>query len=276
MKKRALLLAAAAIALFSGPALAASNCDTTTITAYCDITTVITSAVTTSTVNNGSPDDIFIETVASGKSTPAGVQISSSNATVATTALKIDSDNNVTNEGTISNKDTPYGVGVEINAGQSSTDTTTVADFYGTLGTIDLSGAGTTKTGVLLDLPTTLAAGTIDATQVPSSGVTSAVTGIDLGTVTVVGDDSYGVHMLTGVTLEGPLLIDGAVGVTSSTKTAGTATDVTGVEIDGNIVGDLSVNRTGLGGSIVAAGAGSRGLVVLGTVDGSISNFGTI
>ena len=277
MKKRALLLAAAAIALFSGPALAASNCDTTTITAYCDITTVITSAVTTSTVNNGSPDDIFIETVASGKSTPAGVQISSSNATVATTALKIDSDNNVTNEGTISNKDTPYGVGVEINAGQSSTDTTTVADFYGTLGTIDLSGAGTTKTGVLLDLPTTLGAGIIDATATTPADINNnVVPGIDLGTVTVVGDDSYGVHMLTGVTLEGPLLIDGAVGVTSSTKTAGTATDVTGVEIDGNIVGDLSVNRTGLGGSIVAAGPGSRGLVVLGTVDGSISNFGTI
>ncbi len=47
----------------------------------------------------------------------------------------------------------PYAVGVEINAGQSATDTTTNGSYVGGTDIIDLTGSGTSKTGVLVDLP---------------------------------------------------------------------------------------------------------------------------
>ena len=86
------------------------------------------------------------------------------------------------------------------------------------------------------------------------------VPGIDLGTVTVVGDNSYGVHLLSGVTLEGPLTIDGAVSRHVVHHHGRHRTGVTGVEIDGNIVGNITVGKPILGGSIVATAAAALGV----------------
>jgi hypothetical protein len=272
LNKRALLLTAASFALLSSwPAHAATCAGNATTSTLCDINTAITTNIATSTVQTAA-SDITIE--GTGAIT----------VTTTTAALKIDSDNNVINNGAISNKNTSGAIGVEINAGHGSA-TTTVATYNGALfegtgtttASIDLSGTGTGKTGLLLDTPTLLGTGTIDATATTPADVTAGIApGINVGTMNVVGDSSYGVHMMQGVTLDGPLNIDGAISVKSSTTTAGTPTNVTGVEVDGNIAGNLNIGATLLGGSISAAGAGSRGLVVLGSIQGSIYNGGTI
>lgn len=239
MNKRALLLTAAVVALLSGPAFA----DTT-------ISTATTTALATSTAGN-----------ISIPSSAGSITI-----TQAGPVIKIDSDNTVTNlSGKLSNKNTTGAIGVEINAGHGAS-TTTIATYSGTLDTIDLSGTGTNKTGFLIDLPTSALTGTLDTNGVP----------ITVNTVTVVGDNSFGIHVLPGVTLDGSLLVNGAVSVTSSTKSAGAATNVVGVEMDGNMTGNLEFDNSGLGSSVIATGAGARGVVVLGSIDGVFSNGGQI
>ncbi len=256
LNKRALLLPAAVFALLSGPALA----DT-------DITTATTTAIATS---------------AAGEVTIEGT--GAINVTTATTpALKIDSDNNVINKGTISNKNTANAVGVEIVAGHGSA-TTTVATYNGALygGTssgfsIDLTGTGTGKTGLLIDTPSITTVGTLDATATTADDIANDIApGINIGPMSVAGDNSYGVRMSSLVTLEGSLNIDGAITVKSSTTGAGSSTNVVGAEIDGTVDGNITIGNSFFGGSIVATGAGSRGLVVLGTVNGSIANSGLI
>lgn len=260
MNKRALMLTAATVALLSGQTDPASATTTPTCTAasstatLCDITTVVVTPLATSTVQTGG-SDITIETTGS-------IAVTTSPETAP--ALKIDSNNNVTNFGTISYKGVANAVGVQIDAGTSSTATTTTGSLNGLLGTIDLTGAGTGKTGVLVELPTGNVSGTFNG----------GTTGIGLGTIKVTGDNSFGLHILSGVTLDGNLTFAGADTVTSSTTTAGNSTGVVGAEIDGNIVGNIVVSQ--LGGSIVATGAGSRGLVVLGNVTGDIFNGGGI
>ncbi len=93
MNKRALMLTAAVVALLSGRTSAiAANCDSnsTTSPALCEINTVITTSIATSTVNAGAPDNISI--LAPGALTLPAV----ANATALSSALKIDSDNVVT------------------------------------------------------------------------------------------------------------------------------------------------------------------------------------
>lgn len=272
MNKRALLLSAAVLALFSGPAFAVTCDGPATTATLCDIKSAVTTTIATSNVQS-SPSDITIEGTGA------------INVTTATApALKIDSDNNVINNGTISNKNTSNAIGVEILAGHGSA-TTTVATYNGAIfsGTtngvsIDLTGTGTGKTGLLIAPPTTLGSGTVDATATTTADVANNIApGILVGSMNVVGDNSYGVHLLSGVTLEGPLSIDGPVSVKASTTAAGNNTGVVGVEVDGNITGNLSIAPSSLiGGSVVAAGAGARGVVVLGSIDGTFFNGGQI
>ena len=273
MYKRALLLTAATVALLSSWQAQAATCSgNATSPTLCDITTAITTPLATSTVQ-AAPSDITIENTGSIAVT-----------TATSPALKIDSDNNVINYNIISNKNTTGAIGVEMIAGHDST-TTTVATYNGALfegtGTttdsIDLSGTGTGKTGLLIEPLDTFGTGTIDATATTSADVAASIApGINVGTMNVVGDDSFGVHILTGVTLEGPLVIDGALKVKSSTTSAGAATNMTGVEVDGSVVGNINVGGLLDGGSISAIGAGAHGLVVLGPVDGSVINNASI
>jgi len=269
LNKHALLLTAATVALLSSwPAAGATCSGNTTTSTLCDISGAVTTNLATSTVQTGG-SDITIE----GTGT---VTVTST-----TAALKIDSDNNVVNEGTISNKNTAGAIGVEFNAGHGSA-TTTIGTYNGAIFaglsnavSIDLSGSGTGKTGFLIDTPTLLGTGTIDATT-DTLPVDSGVTpGINIGSMNVLGDGSYGVHLASGVTLDGTLGVDGAISVKSSTTTAGAATNVIGMEVDGNIVGGININSL-LGGSIAAVGPGARGLLVFGSIDGSIYNGGTI
>lgn len=260
MNKRALMLTAATVALLSGQSHAAT-CDSNSTATLCEINTVIVTPIATSTVQTGGSDISLIS--------PGGITVTQAGA-----ALKIDSNNNVTNAVTINNKGTTGAIGVEILAAQAvtpattpATYTNTIGSYDGILGTIDLSGAGTGKTGLLVDLPLGAATGTFNAS-------TATFPGISVGTIKVVGDTSYGIHVMPGVTIQGPLIVGGPITVTASTTASTSSTSDTGIEIDGNLVGNLSVSA--LGGSVVATGQGSRGLVVLGNITGSIFNGGAI
>jgi len=125
--KRMLMLSVAGAALLSGPVFAQTPLN---------ITTTTTTALTTAT--------------ACGASTPCDITIATTGAINLTTAtpvvpiILINSDNAVTNSGTLSNKNTTGAIGIEMNTG--FTNTTGLDDF----GTIDLSGTGTGKVGIEL------------------------------------------------------------------------------------------------------------------------------
>lgn len=81
--------------------------------------------------------------------------------------------------------------------------------------------------------------------------------------VTVIGQDSYGIHAPTG--LNGSLAISGAISVGGENSI--------GVSIDGPVDGDLTIGSTG---SIQTVGAGTSSLVIAGDVEGALRIGGQV
>ena len=185
MNKRALMLSAATIALLSGSALA----DT-------DITTKITSPINTQT-----DGDITIESNGS-------VIITTSSPTVA--AVTVNSNAIVNNEGQISYNGVTDATGVELVTGFTGE--------YEMTGKLTLTGSGTAKTGILISgASSNINSGTF--TGVIASGSTTPVA-INIeadSTVSVQGDNSYGIDQFSGTNIVGDIDIAGAVNVLGST-----------------------------------------------------------
>lgn len=243
MKKRALMLSAAAAALFSGRVLA----DT-------DITTKVTSPVNTSTDGNitiESDGSIIITT--SPPSAPA---------------ITINSDAVVNNEGQIAYDSVTSATGVELETGFTG-------EFEST-GKISLTGSGTSKTGILISGP----AGNLDSgtfTGVIPAGATSPVA-IDLesgSTMDVQGDNSYGIDQLAGTNIVGDIDLDGTLNITptSATSTKTAMGNIIAVNLQGTMTGNLNI---GTGAVVSASGQGAEGIQLLGALTGSIVNDGTL
>jgi hypothetical protein len=238
--KRALMLTAATIALLSGPAYAADNTPhKTSVDGNIDLTQALT--------------------------------IPSSSDANTTPAITIDSNNTVTiaANGSISFTGTPSATGILEQVGH--TGETIVA------GGIDLTGAGISKTGILIGNPSGVGGTFTGITDTTNNSFTTDPTAVVLQSGSVIkvqGDGSDGIRLASGSTLAGDIIVQGTVGMTPSNLNATTSTSpITGIELDGTTNGSLIVGATGVVSSIGQAG---QGIVVLGQFNGSIQNFGSI
>ncbi len=274
MNKRALMLTAATAALMSGPAFASCPSPAPNWTS---ITTQITVPVDTACANAGAPGTITITTSGS-------VVLSSS--TTTTPAVTIDSGtvgapNTVFNSGTISYNGITNAVGVELLANGN-------VGGLENIGSINLTGAGTTKTGVLIGLLSPATTGTFTGGVVPTVAISDlpsnfASDNIAIylqsgSTVAVEGTGAYGIQSMGGTTLNGDIDIGGAITMTTAQTTQTTTTGNAAILLDGAMTGNLVILP---GGSVSATGAGSEGIVVGtttsgGGITGSIANYGFI
>lgn len=208
----------------------------TPVHAETTISTATTAPVRTSTVKTGTPDDIKI--VAAGSIKPTGG-----------TAVTIDSNHKVINEGTIEIGNANGATGIFANAG--------------TVGSITNSATGK----IIIDepyAPTDIDNdGDIDGPFATGTGRTGIATGgaftgaiVNSGAITIEGNDSAGIRLggpLTGnFTNDGTVSVlgDRALGVglqnvTGNVRLAGTITaigqDATAARLSGNITGALVV-----------------------------------
>ncbi|HSC18603.1 MAG TPA: autotransporter outer membrane beta-barrel domain-containing protein [Rhizomicrobium sp.] len=201
---------------------------------FTDIKTKVTQQVQTSTAANGSPGDILIESAGSVVVTTAGP------------AVEIDSPNTVTNQGTISNIGTDDAIGVRLDATAAGNGPGSTATAFDSTGTVDLTGSGTGKTGILAGIANG------DSTGIFNGGIN-----LESGSkLTLTGDNATGIKIGDNTTLNGPITLAGEVTMSSGTG-------MTGIFIGGNadapasMVGDLSIAT---GGSINLTGDGSVGI----------------
>ena len=149
-------------------------------------------------------------------------------------------------------------------------------------GIVDLTGNGDSKTGILIALPTGATTGTFTGIAPPTidallpAQFQSDPIAIDLqasSTLKVEGTASFGIESLTGTTVVGDIDVAGVLDVTPTTPTSTTATDNFGINLAGNLTGNLIVEP---GGTVEATGADAVGVVTTGTITGSIVNYGAI
>ena len=272
MYKRALLLTAATVALLSGPAYAANT------------TEPITKKVTTKLTTSGTNIDVTTATNSTGNTTSTGsIQIPSSSTDSATPAVEINSNNTVTLASTteLTFNGTTDAVGIQADSG-----------YKGEIingGTIELTGDGTDKTGILIGVPSGTVGtftGIKDTTNDPVSTALpfspynpTGLTAIALQSGSVLevqGDGSTGIQLTTEDKLVGDIIDAGSITATATSLTATAATDaVTGIDLQtlSTMDGNLSIPA---GGSVISTGAGARGIVANGQLNGSITNFGEI
>lgn len=232
--KMRLLLGAAAPLVFTLPAMAQVS-----------ISTATTAPVRTSTANSGAASDISITSTGSiTLTTPAA----------GTAAVTIDSNNSVTNAGTIAIANTNDVLGVRIapnvtsnftNNGSISlledyvrTDTDNDGDLDGPL------AQGTNRIGVLVD---------------PGGAMTGNI--VLNGGVSVEGNNSYGVSVRSA--LNG--------NYTQNSTIAVVGTNSVSVDLRENVTGDVKVV-----GTTAAQGEGAVGLRVLGDVGGEFLIGGAV
>ncbi|HRK72053.1 MAG TPA: hypothetical protein PLA85_10730, partial [Micropepsaceae bacterium] len=198
-----------------------------------------TTPVNTSTANNGAADDVTIDedatvTVASG------------------TALSLDSNNDLTVDGTVRITSTTAGTGALIEAGNTGDFTLS--------GIIDLyqdADPDETELGPVLGEDNT-------GIEVSGAGVfTGDITLEDGSVIAVGGDDSFGINILSAVT--GDLTFGGSLQVVGR--------NAIGVNLEAPLTGDLTVERTG---SIAANGENARGVDVSAAISGAFWNNGSV
>lgn len=205
-----------------------------------EITDEITTPIATSTAGDGGvADNILITT--SGRVTLAP----------AATAVTLDSNNDVTSNGTIEIEgDDDGGVGIHVVGGNSGTvtlngiirvqDETVPTDDDGD-GRLDGEHAvGSNRVAILVD----------GAAVFTGDIITSSTS-----TMVVVGDNSSGLRILTG--LDGNVSLGGNIRVTGD--------DSYGVDLQGEINGDAL-----LGGSVAATGLDSTAIALMGDINGSV------
>lgn len=214
--------------------------------AQVQITTATTAPVETATASNGSPANV--EVTSSGSVTLTGQ--------AGATAVTVNSNNTLTNAGTISTVNSDNSTGVRIVSG--------VTGGYTASGSITLLEDYTrTDTDDDNDLDGPLAQGTgrVGLLVEPGGAFTGNI--IATGATTVEGNDSFGVSVRSDMIGDYRLSGAGSVTLTGSNGAA--------VEFRENVTGNV-----GLGGAISAQGEGSVGVRFLGDVSGEFMVDGTI
>jgi hypothetical protein len=257
--KRALMLTAATVALLSGPAFGQT-----------DITTKTTKPLTASA-------DGPITLAATGSI----IIPSSSSATAAAAAITLDDTatpaNNVFTSALgsqITFNGTPFAEAFQGNPN--------VTGEIISGGTVTMTGSGTDKNAIVFGDPTLLTSGTFTGTadtinNTATTANPNALTALALlsgATVAVQGDGSSDLEVISGNTVTGDLLIAGSMTDEATSLTSATTTSpIAAVNLAGTLNGRFYIET---GGSISATGAGAEGVIDLGQINGSITNFGVI
>ncbi len=233
MTRRLRLLAAAAPLglIFAAPAIAQ------------DVTTARTTPVTTSTADGGAPSDVTIT--------------SSGSVTVETgVAVTVDSDNSVTNNGTIRIDDVNDTTGVLLEGGATGDFTNTGAVLVqDTARAKDNDGDG--------DFDTPFAKGArrvgvlIDGASAFNGNVTNEAGGL----IRASGRDSAGVRVRTDLVGD----------ITNASELSAEGDRAVGLDIKADVTGDI-INNGGIGGS----GMDAVGISLKGDLDGVLANSGGI
>ncbi len=263
MYKRALMLTAATVALLSGAAQAQTD----------TITTKVTTPLKTSTAGPGNtPANILITDTTTTPIQTGSVVIPPSSTAATIPAIEIDSSNTVTLKNAddiLSFINTSGAIGIQM-------DATGITGEVVNAGTIDLSGTGSGKFGILIGTATQLGSftGLVDTTNFPTLTTPTAVDLQAGSTLKVVGDASTGISLAANDTLNGNIYVGGSVLVTATTTTATTNSGaVTGIALNGTMNGNLMIAP---GGSVATIGAGAQGVEILGQLNGEFENFGSL
>lgn len=224
-----LLASTCLISLISAPAFAETS-----------ISTATTAPVTTSTINSGTADDVKITSAGSIKPT-------------AGTAITIDSNHKVVNEGTIETTNVDGSRGIVANGGVTSEITNTAS------GKINLTESYTpTDSDNDGDLDGPFAVGSnrigIETTGDFTGNITNS------GSITIKGNDSAGI--VVGGTLTGKFVNDGTISVTGNNALGVGLNDV-----DGNVR---------LAGTITASGENATAARLSGNIDGALEVQGNL
>ena len=200
--------------------------------------------IATATANNGAADDID---VASGGS----VTLSS-----AGTALTLNSNNKITNEGSITAKDQDNAIGVLIVGGNTGSFTNT-----GTITINESYTASDTNSDGVVEAPFAKGTGRYGVLVQGSSPFVGDITNASGGTITVQGNNSYGISVESPLT--GNLTNAGSITLTGDNGVA--LREIKGVS--GNVL---------ISGAVSATGAKSNAVVLGGDVGGRFSVYSAI
>jgi hypothetical protein len=216
----------------SGPVLAETQ-----------ITTSQTAPVATSTANGGAPDDVAIATGGSINPTSPGA------------AATLDSNNTLTNAGSITFKDVDNATGILIKGGNtgaltgggsiSLTESYTASDTNGDGVPDGAYAEGTGRYGVRLTGP----------------GAFTGDVNLSGGSITVNGNNSY------GVSTEAPLVGD----LISGAGISMTGDNTYGIRETGGVSGAFKID-----GGVAANGGGATGVDVAGPVGGRLSVYSAV
>lgn len=245
MYKRALMLTAATVALLSGPAYAANTSKTQTTDADGPIDVTSGNAITIPS--------------SSKPATVPAIEINS--ATASKNIVKIETGGSLTYQSTAS------ATGIQADAGSTG------EIILG--GTMDLTGSGATKTGIVLGLTgstTGVFTGTVDSVNNTLNPTGNTAIALQSGSLLKTqGDGSWSIFLPSGATVDGDILANGTINTLPTTANSTASTGVTSIELDGTTNGSLVV-----GGSVESFGRKAIGILTGGQINGSIQNYGTI
>lgn len=230
MRRRYLLLAAVSPLCLAGAAFAETT-----------ITTTVTTPVTTATAASGAPDDLRVTSTGAVQPTSG-------------TAITLNSDDNVTVEGTVKITDANDATGILVEGGRTGD-----VKLSGTITIDESTEIKDTDSDGDNDGPFATGARRFGV-RVTGAAPFTGMIGQTAGTITVEGNDSAGISVESA--LNGSIRTAGAITVSGDRSF--------GVHATGPVSGDVAV------ASISAQGAGAVGLALDGDVGGRLTISNTI
>lgn len=201
-----------------------------------------TTPIATSTANSGAADDIDI---ASGGS----ITLTSPTSP----AVTLDSNNKVTNEGTIKFTDVNNAIGVLISGGRTGSFTNS-----GTISIVESSSPSDSNSDGVVEAPFAKGSGRYGVLVQGSSPFVGDIINSSTGSILVTGNNSYGISVEAPLT--GNLTNAGSIAVTGDNSVAMRET--------GGVTGNVLVT-----GSVVVNGQNSNAVVLSGDVSGRFSIY---
>ncbi|HUO93257.1 MAG TPA: autotransporter outer membrane beta-barrel domain-containing protein [Rhizomicrobium sp.] len=268
------MLTAAAAALLSGHANAASPCGSTSTATNCDITSefqypIYTGPAVPAGVTTGAfaaNNNVTIDTTPSAGSIVLGINPPTA------PAVTIDSSNLVNNQGTISYQGVPYATGVLLEEASVATSTSGyglpenfTGEYYaGGSSVLNLLGAGTSKTAIL-----------IAGGAYPGAGLTNANTGIYAQTTGPNGVPTSGLGLFTGSGVQGQA--GAAIYLSPGSTTEVQGTNSYGIDLIGPNYSTIGTTVTPTGGASLQGDIDIGGnLLLTPTTEGSTTQTSNV